>query len=457
MSERLKFIVEWERRWNAAQGGRVDVAELCRMYGVSRQTGYVWIKRFQNAGHDLRSMEERSRRPLTNPRAVALEMQDLVVQARKAHPKWGPRPLRRWLANKFPRESFPSASAIALILRRRGMSHPHKRRKRPVASAVVTSPFPECTSVNQTWCMDFKGWFRMNTDEKCYPFTLLDAFSRMLLRCEALREPDGDHVRSILDSAFREYGLPQTIRSDGGPPFFSSQSPASLSAVSVWLLRLGLTIECIAPGKPQQNGRLERFHRTLKHCVAPATDFPAQQRAFDVFRAEYNHERPHAALSLETPGSVYRASPRKYPRPLLSPYHNDPSAHVETVNQRGMIAWRKRRIFIGEAFAFEHLALWPSQGHRWEIYLGAICLGFLDEQRPDLGFVPVRRPRKTTLRLNLEEDLPWHYEKQILPRASSSARAANGSADAHSALSGDSSADGPAPRNAPEPQTVCAD
>jgi transposase InsO family protein len=149
----------------------------------------------------------------------------------------------------------------------------------------------ECLAPNQTWSMDFKGWFRLGTGEKCYPFTLLDAFSRLLLRCEALLTPTGDEVRSILDSAFSEYGLPEAIRSDGGPPFFASQGPSALSKLSVWLLRLGITLECIAPAKPQQNGRLERFHRTLKRFVDPVDDLSAQQRAFDRFRGHFDSGR----------------------------------------------------------------------------------------------------------------------------------------------------------------------
>jgi transposase InsO family protein len=403
MTERARFILDWEARQNALQGRRVDVAELCRVYGVSRQTGYLWINRYQDAGRNIEAMEDRPRRPHSNPRAVDLAIEDAIVEARKAHPRWGPVPIRQWLVTRHPQQSFPSVSCIASILRRRGMTHARrrKRQKRPV---VVTPPFPECTAPNQTWCMDFKGWFRLGTGEKCYPFTLLDAFSRMLLRCEATLEPDGYHVQKALDSAFREYGLPLAIRSDGGTPFFAAQSPATLSVLSVWLLRLGITLECIAPASPQQNGRLERFHLTLKQHVDPAVDVRAQQRAFDVFRGEYNHERPHAALQLYTPGSIYRRSPRKYPRALLNPYDGDLPGHVELVDRRGYIRWNKRLLFIGEAFSNQRVALWPDEHTRWEICFGSICLGSFDAERLDRGFLPTRRPRHAPMRLRLESD-----------------------------------------------------
>lgn len=402
MKERVKFVLEWERRWEEGLG-RVNVAELCRIFGISRQTGYVWIRRYRDAGHDVKALQERSRRPRGNPRAVSEEIEDLVVAARKAHPRWGPVLLRQWLVTRHPRKQFPSTSCMASILRRRGLVKTRRRRrKRPI---VVTPPFPECTAVNQVWCMDFKGWFYLGTRQKCHPFTLLDAHSRFLLRCEALLEPNGKWVQSILDSAFREFGLPVTIRSDGGPPFFAAQSPAGLSMLSIWLLRLGIALECIAPASPQQNGRLERFHRTLKQHVAPAAAIRAQQRAFDLFRAEYNNERPHTALELQPPTAVYRRSARRYPRPLLDlrtfglfPHH------AERLDRRGSLLWKRRRIFIGEAFAYEFVNMWPGEGARWDVYLGEIHLGFFDEGRASRGFVPVRRPRKQTMRLSSKPD-----------------------------------------------------
>jgi transposase InsO family protein len=199
---------------------------------------------------------------------------------------------------------------MSKVLKRRGITRPrgHRRRGNP---ARVTAPFKGCNRPNEVWCIDFKGWFVTRDGLKCYPLTLIDARSRFLLRCEALLEPDGKQVSRILDSAFLEFGLPQAIRSDGGPPF-ASTGPALLTELSVWLLRLGITIEIIAPGEPQQNGRLERFHRTLKEETAspPAASCVAQQRVFDVWRHQYNYDRPHDALGLAVPSSVTLARGR---------------------------------------------------------------------------------------------------------------------------------------------------
>ena len=408
MSERMKFIVEWERRWNAAEGGRVEVAELCRAHGVSRQTGYVWIRRFQAACFDVRAMENRSRRPKRNPRAVSVEMQDFLVAARKEYPTWGPVKLRAFLVNQHPRRVFPSASCIAAILRRRGLVVPRGRAKRTLAS-TVSPPFPECTAVNKVWCMDFKGWYRLGTAEKCYPFTLLDAFSRALLRCEGLLHPNGDQVRRILESAFREYGLPETLRSDGGTPFFAMRSPANLSSVGVWLLRLGITLECIAPGKPQQNGRLERFHRTLKLTVPAQATLAEQQRRFDAFRAEYNQRRPHAALNNAPPASVYRRSSRRFPTPLLSSGGSGDPLHHAQIDRLGWLRWRPYgRIFIGDAFRFEYLGLFPIKGPCWEVYFGAVCLGTIDADKQT--FTP-RRRGKGPMRLSFLDGDNLHVKE----------------------------------------------
>ena len=277
--ERTQFVLEWERRWDEAEGGAVNMAELCRMYGVSRQTGYTWVARYRDANHDVRAVAERSRRPKSFPTALSQEVEDVIVAARKRWPKWGPRKLRQRLIEAYPGVAVPSASVMSKVLKRRGMTVPRRRRRRR-APVGVSAPFTGCDEPNAVWCMDFKGWFQTHDAVRCYPFTLIDAFSRYLLRCEGLADPDTKHVRSVLDSAFLEFGLPAAIRSDGGPPF-ASTGPARLTELSVWLLKLGLRVEIIAPGKPQQNGRLERLHRTLKAETAspPEPDLPPSSAA----------------------------------------------------------------------------------------------------------------------------------------------------------------------------------
>jgi putative transposase len=218
LSERTKFIFEWERRNAEVKGHRINLSELCRMFGIHRQTAYVWISRYIAAGSDIRALQDRSRRPHTNPRAITSEMEELIVAARKHYPRWGPRLLRCKLVERYPRLVIPSASCIGAVLKRRGLTAGKRKTRRGKGAVVVTPPFPSCEHANDVWCMDFKGHFPMTDGVRCYPFTLLDGFSRFLLRAEPLLDPDGRAVFSILDSAFREYGLPKRIRSDGGPP-----------------------------------------------------------------------------------------------------------------------------------------------------------------------------------------------------------------------------------------------
>ena len=384
MQEKVRFALEWERRWDAAKGGRVDVAELCRRFGISRQTGYVWIKRFCDAGHDVRALEEKSKRPLTTPTAVELEMEDLVVAARKLHPRWGPRKLRAWLQHRYPGSCFPSASCMSKILQRRGLSRPRKRRRRK--GEPLTKPFGDCTAPNDTWCIDFKGKFRTRDGHWCHILTLLDAWSRYLLRCEVVLDPDGDAVERILDSAFQEFGLPLAMRSDNGPPF-ASTGAAGLTSLSVWWLQLGIRLERIEPGEPQQNGRLERAHLTLEEIVStPATDAAAQQRQLDPWRREYNEERPHEALGQRPPAHLYEPSQRRYPRKLLRP---QPQSWTDVcrVENDGSIRWRHRKLHVTNALIGEYVELERVSETRWEVRYGEIVLGTLNTENMQHGMI----------------------------------------------------------------------
>jgi transposase InsO family protein len=388
MKERIKFILEWEARWNE-QEGQVNVSELCRAFGISRQTGYLWIRRYRAAGHNLEALEEGSRRPRTNPNEVSEQLQDLVVAARKLHPRWGPRKLRAWLEERHTTVPMPSASAMSAILKRRGMITPRRLRRRQIVP--IEQPFAEVLAPNALWCVDFKGWFRMLDRERCYPLTLLDAYSRYLLRCEALLDPDGREVEYIFDSAFREFGLPDAIRSDNGPPF-ASNAPAGLTRLAVWWLKLGIRLERIEPGKPQQNGRQERFHLTLKLETEPQPGLREQQRAFDLFRREYNEERPHEALQQKTPTSVYQPSRRHYPRPLIRP--DSVWGHECRADKQGHIVWNRRRIFISSALAYEYITVAPVAGSRCEVYFGPLLLGTIDENDLARGLIMPPRKRK---------------------------------------------------------------
>lgn len=399
MKERVKFVLEWERRWNEGEG-TVNVSALCREYGVSRECGHKWIARYRDGNHSLAAVQERSRRPHRSPTSVDDDVQAVIVEARKFRPRWGAVKLRGWLRRRFPGIAFPSASAIAAILSRRGLVRVARRRRRSGPVAGVSAPFPECTTPNAVWCVDFKGWFRTDDGERCYPLTITDAYSRFVLRCECVRDPDGAAVQAIFDSAFSEFGLPDAMRSDNGPPF-SSTGVAGLTELASWWLQLGICLQRIAPGKPQQNGRHERMHRTLKHETQTRKDLRAQQREFDFWRREFNEERPHAALSDQPPATVYVPSSRRYPRPLIRPVIGAWS-HAERVDKEGFIRVHRRKIFISSALRHLDVELERVDDQELEIRWGPIILGHYDPSRGERGLVPVRRRRGTSAIISLQ-------------------------------------------------------
>lgn len=391
VSERARFVLDWERRWNALEGRRVDVAELCRRFGISRQTGYVWISRYRSAGHDVRALEDRSSRPKTSPMATSASMVETILAARRAHPRWGARTLVAWLRDRHPSREFPSAATARRILERHGLISRRRRRRR--RAPVVGAPFDHATAPNSVWCIDFKGAMTTGDGVRCGPLTLIDAFSRFCIACELVDEATSDSVMRVLDRAFREYGLPAAIRSDNGPPF-ASTGAGGLTRLAVWLLRLGIRLERITPGKPQENGRLERFHRTLEAEAAspPKHTWQAQRRAFYLFRREYNEERPHQALQMRTPASVYVPSTRHYPRPLVR--FEAPVFGMECrVDKSGCIKLGEHRVLISQALIGEYVALEPGEG-RWTVFFGPVLLGWLNLKRPTKLLLKTR-PRKS--------------------------------------------------------------
>jgi transposase InsO family protein len=397
--ERVRFVLEWERRWNEGEGV-VNVSELCREFGVSRECGHKWIRRYREAGRELSAIQERSRRPRRSPTAVEDEIQDAIVAGRKEKPKWGPVKLRAWLTDRFPGVAFPSPSTIAAILKRRGLVRMVRRRRRAGPVAGVAAPFPACEEPNAVWCIDFKGWFLTGDGHKCYPLTITDAYSRFVLRCEALRDPDGTWAFSVFDSAFREFGLPKAIRSDGGPPF-ASTGAACLSRLSVWFLQLGIQVQVIAPGKPQQNGRHERMHRTLALEVEPEENLPAQQRAFDLWRREFNQERPHAALGHKPPSRIYQPSSRRYPRPLMKPTP-DAWSHSAQLDKAGFIRMQRHKLFITSVLRHFHVELELVGEDVWEVRWGKILLGRVDGRFTPWEFLPTRRKRGQVITMSLD-------------------------------------------------------
>jgi transposase InsO family protein len=366
--ERARFVLE-------ADAEEVALAELCREYGISRKTGYKWIARFQSEG--VAGLADRSRAPHTQPQAVSEQIEQQIVELRTQHPRWGERTLKSWLEQHRDDESWPAAATIGAILKRRGLTVPRKRQPRATPSTELNT----ATAANQVWGIDFKGWFRTQDGSRCDPLTISDLHSRYLLRCQVVRRCDDAHVRPLLVAAFREYGLPERIRSDNGPPF-ATTGRGGLSRLAVWWIRLGIVPERIEPGKPQQNGRHERMHRTLKQYTAQpaARTVRAQQKAFDEFRKEYNEQRPHQGLGMATPASLYAASGREYPRRL--PELKYPAGWIQRrVTASGEVKHQGRRFFLSEVLEGQIVGLEEIDDEYYRLWFGPAELGLLDRRQ----------------------------------------------------------------------------
>jgi transposase InsO family protein len=344
---------------------------ICETFGISRETGYLLLRRHRELG--TKAFEPQSRRPLHSPQAIKPVVEKKILEVRAKHPTWGARKILAYLQRHSPGRQWPVASSIGDVLRRNGLTHPRRSRRR---TAPFTQPLAHARAPNDLWCMDFKGWFCTSDGARCNPLTITDATTRMLLRCHHVAHGDLLHVRPILEAAFREYGLPHAMRSDNGPPF-ASKALAGLSRLSVWMVKLGIWPERIEPGCPEQNGRHERMHGTLQAEVAanPSANVRLQQRALDRFRFEYNHERPHEAIGQRTPADLYAPSPRHFPERLPEiVYPSDVT--VRLVRDNGSIKHRGESVALTETLAGEHVALWEIEGG-WDVYFSVIRLGRL--------------------------------------------------------------------------------
>lgn len=377
MDERLQFV-------GAALADEETITALCARYGVSRKTGYKWLGRYQREGAD--GLKERSRAPHAHGLAREEAVQAAVFALKERWPDWGPKKLRAKLSALEPDWAVPAASTIGDWLSQAGLTRGRRRRHR---CPPYSRPFAAVTAANDVWPVDFKGWFCTGDGARCDPLTVSDAYSRYLLSCQSVAAPDHAHVRPVFEALFCAFGLPRAIRSDNGPPF-ASRAAGGLSALAVWWLKLGIRPERIEPGQPAQNGRHERMHRTLKQACAapPQASLADQQRAFDRFRQEYNHERPHEALGQQPPASAYAASARPYPCPLAEPVY--PAEHaVRRVRSKGEIKWGGTLVFVSEVLAGEPVGIAETESGDWCVSFFDVELGFIDRRTGRLH----RRPR----------------------------------------------------------------
>ena len=369
MLEREKFVV-------AVKSGELTFTAQCERFGISRKTGYKLMNRFEAEG--LAGLADRSRAPGHCPHALSSEVVGRILALKQTHPTWGPRKLRDRLKWDFPEQKWPARSTVGELLARHGLvKSPTPRRRTP----AMSTPLSHAAEAHDVWSIDFKGHCQLGNGRACYPLTVTDNAIRYVLSCRGLYEPRRGPVQATLAGLFREHGLPRALRSDNGPPF-ASTGVGGLSKLAVWLIHLGVRPERIVPGRPQQNGRHERMHRTLKAeaMSPPSATLAAQQRRFDAFVREFNDERPHEALGGRSPSSLYVASPRAYPRSLPEVAYPD-GLTLRRVRSNGEFKWKGGLLFLSEALVGELVGLKEVGELLWQIQFGEYPLGVLDERR----------------------------------------------------------------------------
>jgi transposase InsO family protein len=371
MEERLRFVAR-------LLDGEA-MSEVCREFGISRKTGYKIFDRYKE--HGLEALSDRSRRPVRYANQLPAQIENLIVRCKQEKPHWGARKIRELLIRRLDGDfRIPAKSTIHVVLCRHGLIKvPGRPRRR-----ATGTPLSQGQTPNDLWCADFKGEFKLGNGRYCYPLTVTDHASRFLLLCEAMESTREDLAITAFERLFRERGLPFAIRSDNGVPFASPNGLFNLSKLSVWWLRLGVEIERIKPGHPQQNGRHERMHLTLKKEATrpPGMNSLQQQARFDDFLREFNTERPHEALGMKRPAEVYIPSSRPYDGlpGLTYPLHD----RDVIVTACGRVCMCRKRINISTVLAGQRLGIKEVDEGIWLVSFMSYDLGFIDLEQKTL-------------------------------------------------------------------------
>jgi putative transposase len=351
------------------------MARLCAEFGISRKTGYKIFERYQRLG--VRGLTDRNRRPYRYANQLPPAVETLIVRLKRDYPTWGAPKIRERVRHRWPDIPCPAISTVHAVLDRRGLVQHRRRRRRPVRTGTTLTATPQ---PNGLWCADYKGEFLLGNRRYCYPLTISDFASRYLLACEALSTTQERYAFAVFERAFQEYGLPDALRTDNGVPFASAHALYGLSKLAVWWLRLGIRLQRIAPGHPEQNGRHERMHLTLKQDATrpAAANVLQQQMRFDTFVRRYNHDRPHQALAMATPASRYTASARPYRglEDLAYPFHD----WTAVVTHCGRICYQRRKINLSQVFAGQTVGVKQTDDHVWLVSFMDYDLGYFDDE-----------------------------------------------------------------------------
>ncbi len=382
-------VVEERMRFIARLLDGEKMAHLCREFGISRKTGYKIYNRYKDCGLD--ALTDRSRRPYRQANQLPMQIEKLIVGLKKEYPHWGAPKIREKLKRLYPDIHCPAVSTVHAVLDRHGLVKRRKRRRNKACGTALA----HVTRPNELWCADYKGEFMLADRRYCYPLTVTDYASRYLITCDALSTTREAMAFPVFERAFKDFGLPTTIRTDNGVPFSSPNALYGLSRLSVWWLRLGIQIERIQPGHPEQNGRHERMHLTLKkEATKPAAEnFLVQQGRFDKFIDYYNEERPHQALDMQMPAEKYKKSPRPYRglEDLEYPFH-DLTAQVTNC---GRFCYKSRKINLSTVFAGQLIGVKQVTNSVWLVSFMHYDLGYFDAESCRLE--PIQDPFRSNV------------------------------------------------------------
>lgn len=366
-NEKLLFISEYLTE-------EFNFTELCDRYGVSRTAGYKLVNRYEEEGAE--AFKDKSHARHCHPNATCAEIKQLLIDIKYRYPTWGPKKIKDWLERNDAHQSYPSSSTIGDILKKQGLVKASRRRKKVPPH---TQPFSECKAPNHVWSADFKGQFRLVNGKYCYPLTIFDNYSRYLLLCEGLYHPNHKSSLKCFEKVFKEYGLPDVIKTDNGQPF-AGLGIGGITQLSIFWIKLGIMPERIEPGHPEQNGRHERMHRTLKDYLLIKKNRAQQQRVLDKFINEYNYERSHEALNKKTPGDIYIKSARQMPAVIPDvTYPNN--FIIRQVKTNGSIKFCGKPFYISELLHGEPIGLELIDEQRAIIYFSNVKLGLIDARK----------------------------------------------------------------------------
>ncbi len=370
MEKKIRFI-------EAVCKGDESFSELCRENEISRKNGYKWLSRYEEKG--LAGLEDRSRRPHRCRHETSAEIIQAIVEEKLKHLKWGPKKIRARLMRNGYQEGVPSTRTVSNILGRHHLVN-HRKKRTQYRSISGGIERPNAQHANEIWAVDFKGWFKTRDGKRCDPLTITDLYSRYIIACELAASQKYKDVQPIFEAVFKRYGLPKRIRSDNGSPF-STRGFGHLSKLSVWWMTLGIELERIEPGKPEQNGQHERMHKTLKEDVAnkPAKDRKAQQKVLDQWKKEFNEERPHEGIGMKYPQDLYAPSSRQY-KAKMSQITYPKYYAVRKVDTSGHFYWEGQSIFVGEALNQISIGLRREDDSLYWVYFDKIHIANLDTE-----------------------------------------------------------------------------